>query len=122
MKAVTKDAARCADIRHFVHDSDNGLETVLTYRPAPLVRLVAFPVVQLFPMTASGSWHDLEQFPSLTLLRRRSVAVPSVVMKTGILLAGEDDQVCGGALQHSRAHSGVKRLRQNFSDFLTSVF
>ena len=34
----------------FVRDGDNGLETILTYRPAPLRWAWSFPVVQLFPV------------------------------------------------------------------------
>ena len=87
----------------FVRDGDNGLETILTYRPgtSPL-GVVAFPGGTALPGDdESASWvgpgaeYWEEQFHFSDIAQaRRSVmaAVRESFEETGILLAGEDDQ------------------------------
>ena len=118
----------------FVRDGDNGLETILTYRPgtSPL-GVVAFPGGTALPGDDdSASWvgpgadYWQEQFHFSDIAQaRRSVmaAVRESFEETGILLAGEDDQ---DVVEHSSTpefmawREAVAAQDKSFSDFLTS--
>lgn len=118
----------------FVRDGDNGLETILTYRPgtSPL-GVVAFPGGTALPGDdESASWvgpgadYWQEQFHFSDIAQaRRSVmaAVRESFEETGILLAGEDDQ---DVVEHSSTpefmawREAVAAQDKSFSDFLTS--
>ncbi len=118
----------------FVRDGDNGLETILTYRPgtSPL-GVVAFPGGTALPGDDdSASWvgpgadYWQEQFHFSDIAQaRRSVmaAVRESFEETGILLAGEDEQ---DVVEHSSTpefmawREAVAAQDKSFSDFLTS--
>ena len=118
----------------FVRDGDNGLETILTYRPgtSPL-GVVAFPGGTALPGDdESASWvgpgaeYWEEQFHFSDIAQaRRSVmaAVRESFEETGILLAGEDDQ---DVVERSSTpelmawREAVAAQDKSFSDFLTS--
>ena len=118
----------------FVRDGDNGLETILTYRPglSPL-GVVAFPGGTALPGDdESASWvgpgaeYWEEQFHFSDVAQaRRSVmaAVRESFEETGILLAGEDDQ---DVVERSSTpelmawREAVAAQDKSFSDFLTS--
>ena len=117
-----------------MRDGDNGLETILTYRPgtSPL-GVVAFPGGTALPGDdESASWvgpgaeYWEEQFHFSDIAQaRRSVmaAVRESFEETGILLAGEDDQ---DVVEHSSTpefmawREAVAAQDKSFSDFLTS--
>lgn len=118
----------------FVRDGDNGLETILTYRPgtSPL-GVVAFPGGTALPGDdESASWvgpgadYWQEQFHFSDIAQaRRSVmaAVRESFEETGILLAGEDEQ---DVVERSSTpelmawREAVAAQDKSFSDFLTS--
>ena len=118
----------------FVRDGDNGLETILTYRPgiSPL-GVVAFPGGTALPGDdESASWigpgaeYWEEQFHFSDIAQaRRSVmaAVRESFEETGILLAGEDEQ---DVVERSSTpelmawREAVAEQDKSFSDFLTS--
>jgi len=118
----------------FVRDGDNGLETILTYRPgtSPL-GVVAFPGGTALPGDdESASWvgpgaeYWEEQFHFSDIAQaRRSVmaAVRECFEETGILLAGEDEQ---DVVERSSTpelmawREAVAEQDKSFSDFLTS--
>ena len=118
----------------FVRDGDNGLETILTYRPgtSPL-GVVAFPGGTALPGDdESASWvgpgaeYWEEQFHFSDIAQaRRSVmaAVRESFEETGILLAGEDEQ---DVVERSSTpelmawREAVASQDKSFSDFLTS--
>ena len=118
----------------FVRDGDNGLETILTYRPgtSPL-GVVAFPGGTALPGDdESASWigpgaeYWEEQFHFSDVAQaRRSVmaAVRESFEETGILLAGEDEQ---DVVERSSTpelmawREAVAAQDKSFSDFLTS--
>lgn len=118
----------------FVRDGDNGLETILTYRPgtSPL-GVVAFPGGTALPGDdESASWvgpgadYWQEQFHFSDIAQaRRSVmaAVRESFEETGILLAGEDDQ---DVVERSSTpelmawREAVAEQDKSFSNFLTS--
>lgn len=118
----------------FVRDGDNGLETILTYRPgtSPL-GVVAFPGGTALPGDDdSASWvgpgadYWQEQFHFSDIAQaRRSVmaAVRESFEETGILLAGEDEQ---DVVERSSTpelmawREAVAAQDKSFSDFLTS--
>lgn len=118
----------------FVRDGDNGLETILTYRPgsSPL-GVVAFPGGTALPGDdESASWvgpgaeYWEEQFHFSDIAQaRRSVmaAVRESFEETGILLAGEDDQ---DVVERSSTpelmawREAVASQDKSFSHFLTS--
>ena len=118
----------------FVRDGDNGLETILTYRPgtSPL-GVVAFPGGTALPGDdESASWvgpgaeYWEEQFHFSDVAQaRRSVmaAVRESFEETGILLAGEDEQ---DVVERSSTpelmawREAVAEQDKSFSDFLTS--
>lgn len=118
----------------FVRDGDNGLETILTYRPgtSPL-GVVAFPGGTALPGDDdSASWvgpgadYWQEQFHFSDIAQaRRSVmaAVRESFEETGILLAGEDEQ---DVVERSSTpelmawREAVAEQDKSFSDFLTS--
>jgi len=118
----------------FVRDGDNGLETILTYRPgtSPL-GVVAFPGGTALPGDdESASWvgpgadYWQEQFHFSDIAQaRRSVmaAVRESFEETGILLAGEDEQ---DVVERSSTpelmawREAVAEQDKSFSDFLTS--
>ncbi|MFW7365659.1 MAG: NUDIX hydrolase [Rothia mucilaginosa] len=118
----------------FVRDGDNGLETILTYRPgtSPL-GVVAFPGGTALPGDdESASWvgpgadYWQEQFHCSDIAQaRRSVmaAVRESFEETGILLAGEDEQ---DVVERSSTpelmawREAVAEQDKSFSDFLTS--
>ena len=118
----------------FVRDGDNGLETILTYRPgtSPL-GVVAFPGGTALPGDdESASWigpgaeYWEEQFHFSDIAQaRRSVmaAVRESFEETGILLAGEDDQ---DVVERSSTpelmawREAVAEQDKSFSNFLTS--
>ena len=118
----------------FVRDGDNGLETILTYRPgtSPL-GVVAFPGGTALPGDdESASWvgpgaeYWEEQFHFSDIAQaRRSVmaAVRESFEETGILLAGEDEQ---DVVERSSTpelmawREAVAAQDKSFSDFLTS--
>lgn len=118
----------------FVRDGDNGLETILTYRPgtSPL-GVVAFPGGTALPGDdESASWvgpgaeYWEEQFHFSDIAQaRRSVmaAIRESFEETGILLAGEDDQ---DVVERSSTpelmawREAVAEQDKSFSNFLTS--
>ena len=118
----------------FVRDGENGLETILTYRPgtSPL-GVVAFPGGTALPGDdESASWigpgaeYWEEQFHFSDIAQaRRSVmaAVRESFEETGILLAGEDDQ---DVVERSSTpelmawREAVAEQDKSFSNFLTS--
>ena len=118
----------------FVRDGDNGLETILTYRPgtSPL-GVVAFPGGTALPGDdESASWvgpgadYWQEQFHFSDIAQaRRSVmaAVRESFEETGILLAGEDEQ---DVVERSSTpelmawREAVAEQDKSFSNFLTS--
>ena len=118
----------------FVRDGDNGLETILTYRPgtSPL-GVAAFPGGTALPGDdESASWvgpgadYWQEQFHFSDIAQaRRSVmaAVRESFEETGILLAGEDEQ---DVVERSSTpelmawREAVAEQDKSFSDFLTS--
>lgn len=118
----------------FVRDGDNGLETILTYRPgtSPL-GVVAFPGGTALPGDdESASWvgpgaeYWEEQFHFSDIAQaRRSVmaAVRESFEETGILLAGEDDQ---DVVERSSTpelmawREAVAEQDKSFSNFLAS--
>ena len=118
----------------FVRDGENGLETILTYRPgtSPL-GVVAFPGGTALPGDdESASWvgpgadYWQEQFHFSDIAQaRRSVmaAVRESFEETGILLAGEDEQ---DVVERSSTpelmawREAVAEQDKSFSDFLTS--
>lgn len=118
----------------FVRDGDNGLETILTYRPgtSPL-GVVAFPGGTALPgddesasWVGSGADYWQEQFHFSDIAQaRRSVmaAVRESFEETGILLAGEDEQ---DVVERSSTpelmawREAVAEQDKSFSDFLTS--
>lgn len=118
----------------FVRDGDNGLETILTYRPgtSPL-GVVAFPGGTALPGDdESASWvgpgadYWQEQFHFSDIAQaRRSVmaAVRESFEETGILLAGEDDQ---DVVERSSTpelmawREAVAEQDKSFSNFLAS--
>ena len=118
----------------FVRDGDNGLETILTYRPgiSPL-GVVAFPGGTALPGDdESASWigpgaeYWEEQFHFSDIAQaRRSVmaAVRESFEETGILLAGEDEQ---DVVERSSTpelmawREAVAEQDKSFSNFLAS--
>ena len=118
----------------FVRDGDNGLETILTYRPgtSPL-GVVAFPGGTALPGDdESASWvgpgadYWEEQFHFSDIAQaRRSVmaAVRESFEETGILLAGEDDQDVverSSTPEFMAWREAVAAQDKSFSHFLTS--
>ena len=118
----------------FVRDGDNGLETILTYRPgtSPL-GVVAFPGGTALPGDdESASWvgpgaeYWEEQFHFSDIAQaRRSVmaAVRECFEETGILLAGEDEQDVverSSTPEFMAWREAVAEQDKSFSDFLTS--
>lgn len=118
----------------FVRDGDNGLETILTYRPgtSPL-GVVAFPGGTALPGDDESAswvgpgadyWQDQFHFSDVAQARRSVMAaVRESFEETGILLAGEDDQ---DVVEHSSTpefmawREAVAAQDKSFSDFLTS--
>ena len=118
----------------FVRDGDNGLETILTYRPgtSPL-GVVAFPGGTALPGDDDSAswvgpgadyWQDRFHFSDIAQARRSVMAaVRESFEETGILLAGEDDQ---DVVEHSSTpefmawREAVAAQDKSFSDFLTS--
>ena len=118
----------------FVRDGDNGLETILTYRPgtSPL-GVVAFPGGTALPGDdESASWvgpgadYWQEQFHFSDIAQaRRSVmaAVRESFEETGSLLAGEDEQDVverSSTPEFMAWREAVAAQDKSFSDFLTS--
>lgn len=118
----------------FVRDGDNGLETILTYRPgtSPL-GVVAFPGGTALPGDdESASWvgpgadYWQEQFHFSDIAQaRRSVmaAVRECFEETGILLAGEDEQDVverSSTPEFMAWREAVAEQDKSFSNFLTS--
>ena len=118
----------------FVRDGDNGLETILTYRPgtSPL-GVVAFPGGTALPGDDESAswvgpgaeyWEEQFHFSDVTQARRSVMAaVRESFEETGILLAGEDDQ---DVVERSSTpelmawREAVAAQDKSFSDFLTS--
>ncbi|WP_455114830.1 NUDIX hydrolase [Rothia mucilaginosa] len=118
----------------FVRDGDNGLETILTYRPgtSPL-GVVAFPGGTALPGDDESAswvgpgadyWQDQFHFSDIAQARRSVMAaVRESFEETGILLAGEDEQ---DVVEHSSTpefmawREAVAAQDKSFSDFLTS--
>lgn len=118
----------------FVRDGENGLETILTYRPgtSPL-GVVAFPGGTALPGDDDSAswvgpgadyWRDQFHFSDIAQARRSVMAaVRESFEETGILLAGEDDQ---DVVEHSSTpefmawREAVAAQDKSFSDFLTS--
>ena len=118
----------------FVRDGDNGLETILTYRPgtSPL-GVVAFPGGTALPGDDDSAswvgpgadyWQDQFHFSDIAQARRSVMAaVRESFEETGILLAGEDEQ---DVVEHSSTpefmawREAVAAQDKSFSDFLTS--
>lgn len=118
----------------FVRDGDNGLETILTYRPgtSPL-GVVAFPGGTALPGDDESAswvgpgadyWQDQFHFSDITQARRSVMAaVRECFEETGILLAGEDEQ---DVVERSSTpelmawREAVAKQDKSFSDFLTS--
>lgn len=118
----------------FVRDGENGLETILTYRPgtSPL-GVVAFPGGTALPGDDESAswvgpgadyWQDQFHFSDIAQARRSVMAaVRESFEETGILLAGEDEQ---DVVEHSSTpefmawREAVAAQDKSFSDFLTS--
>ena len=118
----------------FVRDGENGLETILTYRPgtSPL-GVVAFPGGTALPGDDESAswvgpgadyWQDQFHFSDIAQARRSVMAaVRECFEETGILLAGEDDQ---DVVERSSTpelmawREAVAEQDKSFSDFLTS--
>lgn len=118
----------------FVRDGDNGLETILTYRPgtSPL-GVVAFPGGTALPGDDESAswvgpgaeyWEEQFHFSDVTQARRSVMAaVRESFEETGILLAGEDDQ---DVVERSSTpelmawREAVAEQDKSFSNFLTS--
>lgn len=118
----------------FVRDGDNGLETILTYRPgtSPL-GVVAFPGGTALPGDDEAAswvgpgaeyWEEQFHFSDVTQARRSVMAaVRESFEETGILLAGEDEQ---DVVERSSTpelmawREAVAEQDKSFSDFLTS--
>ena len=118
----------------FVRDGDNGLETILTYRPgtSPL-GVVAFPGGTALPGDDEAAswvgpgadyWQEQFHFSDIAQARRSVMAaVRESFEETGILLAGEDEQ---DVVERSSTpelmawREAVAEQDKSFSDFLTS--
>ena len=118
----------------FVRDGDNGLETILTYRPgsSPL-GVVAFPGGTALPGDDEAAswvgpgaeyWEEQFHFSDVTQARRSVMAaIRESFEETGILLAGEDDQ---DVVERSSTpelmawREAVAEQDKSFSNFLTS--
>ena len=118
----------------FVRDGENGLETILTYRPgtSPL-GVVAFPGGTALPGDDESAswvgpgadyWQDQFHFSDIAQARRSVMAaVRECFEETGILLAGEDEQ---DVVERSSTpelmawREAVAAQDKSFSDFLTS--
>lgn len=118
----------------FVRDGDNGLETILTYRPgtSPL-GVVAFPGGTALPGDDESAswvgpgadyWQEQFHFSDIAQARRSVIAaVRESFEETGILLAGEDEQ---DVVERSSTpelmawREAVAAQDKSFSDFLTS--
>lgn len=118
----------------FVRDGENGLETILTYRPgtSPL-GVVAFPGGTALPGDDEAAswvgpgaeyWEEQFHFSDVTQARRSVMAaVRESFEETGILLAGEDEQ---DVVERSSTpelmawREAVAEQDKSFSDFLTS--
>lgn len=118
----------------FVRDGDNGLETILTYRPgtSPL-GVVAFPGGTALPGDEESAswvgpgaeyWEEQFHFSDIAQARRSVMAaVRESFEETGILLAGEDDQ---DVVERSSTpelmawREAVAEQDKSFSNFLTS--
>ena len=118
----------------FVRDGENGLETILTYRPgtSPL-GVVAFPGGTALPGDDESAswvgpgadyWQEQFHFSDIAQARRSVMAtVRECFEETGILLAGEDEQ---DVVERSSTpelmawREAVAEQDKSFSDFLTS--
>ena len=118
----------------FVRDGENGLETILTYRPgtSPL-GVVAFPGGTALPGDDESAswvgpgadyWQDQFHFSDIAQARRSVMAaVRESFEETGILLAGEDEQ---DVVERSSTpelmawREAVAEQDKSFSNFLTS--
>ena len=118
----------------FVRDGENGLETILTYRPgtSPL-GVVAFPGGTALPGDDEAAswvgpgaeyWEEQFHFSDVTQARRSVMAaIRESFEETGILLAGEDDQ---DVVERSSTpelmawREAVAEQDKSFSNFLTS--
>ena len=118
----------------FVRDGDNGLETILTYRPgtSPL-GVVAFPGGTALPGDDESAswvgpgadyWQDQFHFSDIAQARRSVMAaVRESFEETGILLAGEDEQDVverSSTPEFMAWREAVAEQDKSFSDFLTS--
>lgn len=118
----------------FVRDGDNGLETILTYRPgtSPL-GVVAFPGGTALPGDDESAswvgpgadyWQDQFHFSDIVQARRSVMAaVRESFEETGILLAGEDEQDVverSSTPEFMAWREAVAAQDKSFSDFLTS--
>ena len=118
----------------FVRDGDNGLETILTYRPgtSPL-GVVAFPGGTALPGDDESAswvgpgadyWQDQFHFSDIAQARRSVMAtVRECFEETGILLAGEDEQDVverSSTPEFMAWREAVAAQDKSFSDFLTS--
>lgn len=118
----------------FVRDGDNGLETILTYRPgsSPL-GVVAFPGGTALPGDDEAAswvgpgadyWQDQFHFSDIAQARRSVMAtVRECFEETGILLAGEDEQDVverSSTPEFMAWREAVAEQDKSFSDFLTS--
>lgn len=118
----------------FVRDGDNGLETILTYRPgtSPL-GMVAFPGGTALPGDDEAAswvgpgadyWQDQFHFSDIAQARRSVMAtVRECFEETGILLAGEDEQDVverSSTPEFMAWREAVAEQDKSFSDFLTS--
>lgn len=118
----------------FVRDGDNGLETILTYRPgtSPL-GVVAFPGGTALPGDDDSAswvgpgadyWQDQFHFSDIAQARRSVMAaVRESFEETGILLAGEDEQDVverSSTPEFMAWREAVAAQDKSFSDFLTS--
>ena len=118
----------------FVRDGDNGLETILTYRPgsSPL-GVVAFPGGTALPGDDEAAswvgpgadyWQDQFHFSDIAQARRSVMAtVRECFEETGILLAGEDEQDVverSSTPEFMAWREAVAEQDKSFSNFLTS--
>lgn len=118
----------------FVRDGENGLETILTYRPgtSPL-GVVAFPGGTALPGDDESAswvgpgadyWQDQFHFSDIAQARRSVMAtVRECFEETGILLAGEDEQDVverSSTPEFMAWREAVAEQDKSFSDFLAS--
>ena len=118
----------------FVRDGEDGLETILTYRPgsSPL-GVVAFPGGTVTPGDDDATpwygptpdeWSAKFKFKNVTCARRTVIAaIRESFEETGLLLAGEDGQnvaESGAGEEQMSQREAIADQDKSFGQFLTS--